>query len=156
MHGFNRIFQFSTNVSSLVDFFRSSSHSPLMQIFRVQHSWIRHFRNCHQIWRNHDNCTLWKGTCFAGQCPRPSASGLISTCFNTVVEHDSQLATQFKLWYDTESYGTIKQVEPHSASSRQPVEILDQSTVHEKSWWRQTSEQLFLCIGAVQVLREET
>ena len=35
--------------------------------------------------------------------PMPSASGLISTSFKAVVEHDSELATQIKSWYDMES-----------------------------------------------------
>ena len=64
--------------------------------------------------------------------PMPSASGLISTNFKAVVEHDSELATQIKSWYDMESYGAVKQVDPRSASDRRAVEILDQSTVHEK------------------------
>ena len=64
--------------------------------------------------------------------PMPSASGLISTSFKAVVEHDSELATRIKSWFDMESYGAVKQVDPCSASDRQAVEILDQSEVHEK------------------------
>ena len=64
--------------------------------------------------------------------PMPSASGLISACFKAVVEHDSELAKQINSWYDMESNGAVKQVDPHSASDRRTVEILDQSTVHKK------------------------
>ena len=64
--------------------------------------------------------------------PIPSASGLISTSFKSVVEHDSELATQIKSCSDMESYGAVKQVDPRSVSDRRAVEILDQSSVHEK------------------------
>ena len=60
--------------------------------------------------------------------PMPSASGLMSTNFKAVVEHDSELATQIKSCYDMESYGAVKEVDPRSASDRRAVEILDQST----------------------------
>ena len=62
----------------------------------------------------------------------PSASDLIWTFFKAVVKIDSELATQINLWYDIESNRAIKQVNPQSASNRWAIEILDQSTVHEK------------------------
>ena len=50
--------------------------------------------------------------------PMPSVSGLISTCFKAIVEHDSELATQIKSLYDMKSHGAIKQMDPRLASDR--------------------------------------
>ena len=52
--------------------------------------------------------------------------------FQSNVEHDSELSTQIKSWYDMESFGAVKQVDPCLSSDRRAVEIIDQSTVHEK------------------------
>ena len=62
----------------------------------------------------------------------PSTSGLISTGFKAVVERDSELVTQIKSWFDMKSYGAVKQVDSRSASDGRAIQILEQSTVHEK------------------------
>ena len=44
--------------------------------------------------------------------PLTSSSSLVSTCFKANVEQDYELACQVKSWYDMESYGANKQVDP--------------------------------------------
>ena len=44
--------------------------------------------------------------------PLPSSSGLVSTSFKANMEQDFELASQVKFWYDMESYGALKQVDP--------------------------------------------
>ena len=43
--------------------------------------------------------------------PLPSSSCLISTSFKGNFEHDNELASQVKSWYDIESFGANKQVD---------------------------------------------
>ena len=62
--------------------------------------------------------------------PLPSSSGLVSTCFKANMEQDFELAGQVKSWYDMESYGALKQVDPRSASDARAHEILENTTVH--------------------------
>ena len=64
----------------------------------------------------------------------PSASGLISPCFKAIVEHDSELATQTKSWYDMKSHGAIKQVDPRLASDRRNPRSVYRT--YEKSLFR--------------------
>ena len=64
--------------------------------------------------------------------PLPYSSGLVSTCFKAVAKQDSELATQIKSWYDMESYGAVKQVDPRSASDHRATATLEQSTVHNE------------------------
>ena len=46
------------------------------------------------------------------------------------MEQDFELASQVKSWYDMESYGALKQVDPRSASDAGALEILENTTVH--------------------------
>ena len=62
--------------------------------------------------------------------PLPSSSGLVSTCFKANMEQDFELAGQVKSWYDMESYGALKQVDPRSSSDARAHEILENTTVH--------------------------
>ena len=62
--------------------------------------------------------------------PLPSSSGLVSTCFKANMGQDFTLASQVKSWYDMESYGTLKQVDPRSTSDARAHEILENTTVH--------------------------
>ena len=62
--------------------------------------------------------------------PLPSSSGLVSTCFKADMEQDFELASQVKSWYDMESYGAFKQVDPRSASDARAHDILGNTTVH--------------------------
>ena len=43
---------------------------------------------------------------------------------------DFELASQVKSWYDMESYGALKQVDPRSFSDARAHEILENTTVH--------------------------
>ena len=63
--------------------------------------------------------------------PLPSPSNFVSTCFKAVVEQESTLGGEIKFWYDMESFGAVKQVDPRSASDRRAAEILEKTTVHE-------------------------
>ena len=62
--------------------------------------------------------------------PLPSSSGLISKCFKANMEQDFELASQVKSWYDMESYGALKQVDPRSVSDARAHDILENTTVH--------------------------
>ena len=62
--------------------------------------------------------------------PLPSSSCLTSTCFKVKIEHDKELASQVKSWYDIESFGASKQVDPRSAADARAHEILENTTVH--------------------------
>ena len=62
--------------------------------------------------------------------PLPSSSGLVSTCFKANMEQNFELATQVKSWYDMESYGALKQVDPRSAADARVHDILEKTTVH--------------------------
>ena len=46
----------------------------------------------------------------------PSSSCITSTCFKVNIEHDNELASQVKSWYDFESFGANKQVDSRSAA----------------------------------------
>ena len=62
--------------------------------------------------------------------PLPSSSGLVSTCFKANMEQDFELDSQVKSWYDKESYGALKQVDPRSAADASALDILENPTVH--------------------------
>ena len=62
--------------------------------------------------------------------PLPSSSSLVSTCFKANIEQDFELACQVKSWYDMESYGAFKQVDPRSAADARAQEILETTTFH--------------------------
>ena len=62
--------------------------------------------------------------------PIPSSSSLVSTCFKVNIEQDFELACQVKSWYDMESYGAFKQVDPRSAADARAQEILETLTFH--------------------------
>ena len=65
--------------------------------------------------------------------PLPSTSGLFSICFKSVTEseEDSKLADQLRSWYDIESYGAYKKVDPRSAADARALKILDETTYHD-------------------------
>ena len=60
----------------------------------------------------------------------PSSSGLVWTCFKANMEQDFELASQVKCWYDMESYGALRQVDPRSAVDARAHDILENTTVH--------------------------
>ena len=62
--------------------------------------------------------------------PLPSSSSLVSVCFKAIIEQDFELACQVKSWYDMESYGAFKQVDPRSAADARAQEILETTTFH--------------------------
>ena len=63
--------------------------------------------------------------------PLPSSSSLVSTCFKANVEQDYELACQVESWYDMESYGAYKQVDPRSAADACAQEKLETTTIHK-------------------------
>ena len=66
--------------------------------------------------------------------PLPSTSGLVSTCFRTVVtqnESDSKLTDQLRSWYELESFAAMKQVDLRTASDARASEILLETTYHD-------------------------
>ena len=58
--------------------------------------------------------------------PLPSSTSLISTRSETNFE----LTSQVKSWYDMESYGALKQVDPQSAADARALDIFENITVH--------------------------
>ena len=62
--------------------------------------------------------------------PLRSDLGLVSTCFKANVDQDFELACQVKSWYDMESYGAFKQVDPRSVAVARSQEILETTTFH--------------------------
>ena len=67
--------------------------------------------------------------------PLPSISSLVSVCFKAKIEQDFELASQVKSWYDMESYGAFKQVDPRSAADARAQEILKTTTFHNGQWY---------------------
>ena len=63
--------------------------------------------------------------------PLPSSSSLVSTCFKANIEQDFELACQVISWYDMESYGAFKQVDPRSAADAHAQVILETTTFHK-------------------------
>ena len=66
--------------------------------------------------------------------PLPSTSGMFSTCFKAVTSNkdaDSELGDQLRSWYEMESYGAFKQVDPCSAADARAEKILDRTTYHD-------------------------
>ena len=64
--------------------------------------------------RSHVALRLPIGLALSGRLP--SSSCLTSTCFKVNVEHDKELASQVKSWYDIEFFKANKQVDPRSAA----------------------------------------
>ena len=62
--------------------------------------------------------------------PLLSSSGLASNCFKANMEQDFELSSQVKPWYDMESFGALKRVDPRSASDARAHDILENTTVH--------------------------
>ena len=60
----------------------------------------------------------------------PSSSCSSSTCIKVHIEHDNELASQIKSWYDIESFRTCKQVDTRSAAYARAHEILESTTIH--------------------------
>ena len=67
--------------------------------------------------------------------PLPSTSGLFLSCFEVVTqrEFDPKLADQLRSWYDIESYGAYKQVDPRSSANAQADKILQETAYHDGS-----------------------
>ena len=65
--------------------------------------------------------------------PLPSSSCLTPTCFKVNIEHDNELASQVRSWYDIESFGANKQVDSRSAADARALEIPGNTTVHNGS-----------------------
>ena len=63
--------------------------------------------------------------------PLPSTSNLSTSCFETSSEEDSTLAREVKLWYDMETFGAVKNVDPSSAEESRAKEILHSPTFHD-------------------------
>ena len=63
--------------------------------------------------------------------PLPSSSSLVTMCFKANDEQDYELACQVKSWYDMESYGEFKQVDPRSAADAHAHELLETTTFHK-------------------------
>ena len=70
--------------------------------------------------------------------PLPSTSGLFLTGFKAVTqrETDSKLAEQIRNWYDIESYGAYKEVDPRSTANARAQKILQETTYHVGSRYR--------------------
>ena len=62
--------------------------------------------------------------------PLPLSSCITSTCFKVNIEHDNELVSQVKSWYDIESFGANKQVDSGSAADARAHEILESTTIH--------------------------
>ena len=62
--------------------------------------------------------------------PLSSSSCLVSTCFKANVEQDYELACQVKSWFEMESYGAYKQVDPRSTADARAQEILETTSSH--------------------------
>ena len=62
--------------------------------------------------------------------PLPSSSSLVSVCFKANIEQDFELVYQVKSWYDMESYGAFKQVDPRSTVDARAQEKLETTTFH--------------------------
>ena len=62
--------------------------------------------------------------------PVPSSSGVFSTRFKAVTHNESNFtsADQFRIWYDMESLGAYKQVDPRFASNATGQKILEDTT----------------------------
>ena len=46
------------------------------------------------------------------------------------IEHEIEIASQVKSWYDFESFGASKQVDPRSAADAGAHEITNSTTIH--------------------------
>ena len=68
--------------------------------------------------------------------PLPSTSGLLSTCFKVVTQigNDFSLADQFRSWYNMQSFGAYKKVDPRSASDARSQKTLEDTTYHDGFW----------------------
>ena len=93
--------------------------------------------------------------------PLPSSLVLVSACLKANMEQDFELASQVKLWYDMESYGALKQVEPRSAADARELDSLEKTTVHngrrydvEMLWVEDNIEQLFPSAGSIKAAYE--
>ena len=47
------------------------------------------------------------------------------------MEKDLELDSQLKSWYDMESYGELKQVDPQSTAYARALDTLENTTVHK-------------------------
>ena len=60
----------------------------------------------------------------------PSSSCLTSTCFKVNIEHDNELASQVKSWYDIESFGGKQTGRLQICSRRKGSRDLESNTIH--------------------------
>ena len=63
--------------------------------------------------------------------PLPSSSSSVSSCFKAIVGPEQDLVEQLRTWYELESYGAMKEVDPRSSADRRAVEILKKTTTHD-------------------------
>ena len=63
--------------------------------------------------------------------PLPSSSTFVSSCFKAIIEPEQDLVEQLRTWYELESYGAMKEVDPRSSADRRAVEILEKTTKHD-------------------------
>ena len=63
--------------------------------------------------------------------PLPSSSNFVSSCFKAIIEPEQDLVEQLRTWYEVESYGAMKEVNPRSSADRRAVEILEKNTTHD-------------------------
>ena len=63
--------------------------------------------------------------------PLPSSSSFVSSCFKAIIEQEQDLVEQLRTWYELESYGAMKEVDPRSSADRRAVEILEKTTTHD-------------------------
>ena len=60
-----------------------------------------------------------------------SSSNFVSSCFKAITEPEKDLVEQLRTWYELESYGSMKEVDPRSSADRRAVEILANTTTHD-------------------------
>ena len=68
------------------------------------------------------------GWVLSGHFPLSQSSAFMSTGVKFVVEPTCDLAEQIRLWYEKESFGALKQVDPRSAADHRAIEIFDKPT----------------------------
>ena len=61
--------------------------------------------------------------------PLPSTTCILSTCFKAIVETEN-LTEQIRAWYDIESFGAFKHIDPRSAADSRALKILEETTFH--------------------------
>ena len=63
--------------------------------------------------------------------PLPATAVLSATCFEAEVEANAEISQQLKRWYDMETFGAVKNVDPASSEEARAKKILNSSTFHD-------------------------